>query len=312
VRTLPAILAVAFAASAAAAGAAEPATLPPPPPPAGPAEPLRPDTLGEAPVARAGDQAAPLHPDEAVSHWRAAVATGVAGKLGGARLESARENPKVLLYFGGQADGAWAEAIPRAARLRLRMFSGGESAIYLPSDGDAEAAYSLGPRELRFVVARVEAARHPALAIQTLAQLSTLPSLEGALSLAGDRMRLDYFVSPVEVAWVWYFGGAHISHVPGWPTETDQPAAASAARARYALLVSPAVILSAEGDLVKLWGKADLFASAEGSVGWQILRRQAALHLTARWSAFRRRGEVPDTAATESELVLLTTATLSY
>jgi hypothetical protein len=47
-------------------------------------------------------------------------------------------------------------------------------------------------------------------------------------------------------------------------------------------------------------------------VGWQILRRQAALHLTARWSAFQRRGEAPDTSATESELVILATATLAY
>lgn len=268
--------------------------------------------IGESPVAPAGAPAANLAVDPGVSHWRGAVGTGIAYRNGGEPLASTHESHGVLLFFGGQADGRWSEGIGHTVRLRARVFTGGESSIYVPSEGDLEGAWSIGRRELRFVVARVEAARHPALAIQTLAQLSTLPSLEGALSLAGDRMRLDYFVSPVEVAWVWYFGGAHISHVPGWPTETDQPAAASAARARYALLVSPAVILSAEGDLVKLWGKADLFASAEGSVGWQILRRQAALHLTARWSAFRRRGEVPDTAATESELVLLTTATLSY
>jgi hypothetical protein len=228
------------------------------------------------------------------------------------RLASAHENSHVLLYFGGQADGAWAEGLGQAVRLRLRMFSGGESEIYLPSDGDAEAAYSMGPRELRFVVARLEAARHPGLAIQTLAQLSTLPCFEGALSLAGDGMRLDYFVSPVEIAWVWYYGGAHITHTPGWPTESDSPSAASAARVRYAILLPPAVVLSAQGDLVKLWKKTDLFASAEASVGWQLLRRQAALHLTARWSGFRRRGEVPDTSATESELVILASATLAY
>jgi hypothetical protein len=303
---LPAILALA-AALARAAG-----PLPAPPPPAGPEEARRPETLDEGPVAPGGAQAAALHPDEAVSHWRTAVATGVAGKFGGMRLESAHENSRVLLYFGGQADGSWAEGLGQAVRLRLRLFSGGESEIYLPSDGDAEAAYALGPRELRFVVARIEAARHPGLAIETLAQFSTLPCFEGALTLDGDRMRLDYFVSPIEVAWVWYYGGAHITHVPGWPTESDSPSAASAARLRYAILLPPAVVVSAEGDLVKLWKKTDLFASLEGSVGWQVLRRRAALHLTARWSTFRRRGEVPDTSATESELVILASATLTY
>jgi hypothetical protein len=309
VHPLPAILALAVAA---AASAEVSPPLPLPPPPEGPGQARRPDTLGEAPVAPAGAQAAPLHPDEAVSHWRTAIASGVTGKFGGMQLTSAHENSHLLLYFGGQADGAWAEGLGQAARLRLRMFSGGESEIFLPSDGDAEAAWAMGPKELRFVAVRIEAARHPALALQTLAQLSTLPCFEGALSLAGDGMRLDYFVSPVEVAWVWYYGGAHITHSPGWPTETDRPSAASAARLRYSLLLPPAVVLSAEGDLVKLWGKADLFATAEGSVGWQILRRQAALQLTARYSAFRRRGQVPDTSATEGELVILTSATLAY
>ncbi len=60
----------------------EPAPLPPPPSaapgarrpgehrPRSSAVPRKPGTIGEAPVAPAGSQAAPLHPDETLSHWR--------------------------------------------------------------------------------------------------------------------------------------------------------------------------------------------------------------------------------------------------
>ena len=167
-------------------------------------------TIGEAPVAPAGSQAAPLHPDETVSRWRYSLATGVAGKFGGRQIEQGRENPGVLLYFAGQADGVWTEGRGHAARLRLRMFTGGENEIYVPSDGDVEAAYMIGPREFRFVIGRLEVGRYPALGIEALAQFATLPCFEGSLSLAGDTMRLYYYLSPVEAAWVRYYGGAHI------------------------------------------------------------------------------------------------------
>ena len=275
-------------------------------------EPDRPGTLGEAPVASAGSQAAPLGPDEAVSPWRFALAGGVAGRLGGMRLESARENRSVLLYFGGQADGAWTEGHGQAARLRGRLFSGGESALYVPSDGELEAAYMLGRREFRFVVARVEVARHPALALQTLAQAGTLPCFEGTVPLAWDTMRLTYLVAPVEAAWVYYYGGAHLSNAPGRASEADGVAAASAARLRYTFLLPASVLLSLQGDLLKFWHEADLFLSVEGSLGYQVLQRSTAFNLIARWSGYSRRGPVRGTSANEAEVMLIGAATLAF
>lgn len=274
--------------------------------------PDRPWTIGEAPVAPAGSQAAPLHPDEAVSSWRAAIATGIVGKFGGERISSARENPHVLLYFGAQADGLWSRGLGQAARLRLRLFTGGETDVYVPSDGDAEAAYLIGPREFRFVIGRIEVGRYPALAIEALAQAGTLPCFEGSLSLASDTMRLYYFISPIEAAWVQYEGGAHIRHSAAWASESDRPEPASAGRLRYTVLLPPGLILSAQGDLVKMWRKADLLVSVEGSVGAQVLRQQAAFNAVVRWNGFTRRGLAPDSTETENELLALLVATLSF
>lgn len=275
-------------------------------------DPVRPGTVGEAPVAAAGSQAAPLAPDEALSHWRYALAAGVAGRFGGMRLVSARENRSVLLYFGGQADGAWTEGHGQAARLRVRLFTGGESELVVPSDGEVEAAYMLGRREFRFVVGRIEVARHPALALQTLAQAGTLPGFEGTVPLAWDTMRLTYLVAPVEAAWVYYYGGAHISNAPGWATESDRVSAASAARLRYTILLPASVLLSLQGDLLKLWHDADLFLSIEGSLGYQVLQRSTAFNLVARWSNYSRRGPTRGTTANEAEGMLLGTATLAF
>lgn len=283
-----------------------------PPLPAPPAPPERPETIAEAPVAPAGSQAAPLHPDEAVSHWRAAIATGIAGKAGGRRITSDRANRNVLLYFSGQADGLWTQGLGQAARLRLRLFTGGESDVYVPSDGDAEAAYLLGPREFRFVIGRVEVARYPALAIEALAQAGTLPCFEGSLSLASDTMRLYYFVAPIEAAWVRYGGGAHILSVPGWTKEDDRPSAATAGRLRYTILLPASVLLSLQGDLLKLWAKDDLLASLEGSLGMQALRNAAAFNVALRWNGYTRRGLAKDTSEHESELLLLGVATLAF
>lgn len=301
---------------AAAAPAAPQERLPSPPPPPGDARyaqavlPRRPGTLGVSPVARAGSQAAPLG-GEARPAWRFALATGVAGRFGGRRLEAAEENRALLLYVGAQADGSWGERVGQAARLRLRLLSGGESHLFVPSDGDAEAAYLFGRRELRFVVGRVEVARHPALGIQLLAQAATLPSIEGSLPLGGDTMRLDYQLHPVEAAWVRYEGGAHLAHRAGWPTESDRPFAASAGRLRYSVLLPPATTLSVQGDLAKAWGKADLLLSAEAAVGYQAFERTALFDLGLRWSRFARRGALPDTDEDESELIVLASATLA-
>ncbi len=310
----------------------EPAPLPPMP--ARPEEPPRPDrrpaaqgqdlrarapgaarkpgTIGEAPVAPAGSQAAPLHPDETVAHWRFALATGVASKFGGMQLDLDKSNPTVLLYFGGQADGLWTEGHGRAARIRFRLFTGGVSEIFLPSDGDAEAAFMIGHREFRFVIGRAEVGRYPALGISVLAQLASLPCFEGSLSLAGDTMRLYYYLSPVEGAFVRYYGRAHIPHAAGWPTESDVPVLASTGRLRYTLLLPPAMLLSLQGDMVKMWKKADMLVSAEGSLGYQALEQAAVFNLGIRWNAYTRRGLERETNVSESEILLLAMATLVF
>jgi hypothetical protein len=301
------VVALAVAAPAAAQ------VLPPPPPGRAAADvlPQRADTIGEIPIAPAGSQAAPIQPDEATSRWRGALASGVAGKLGGLRIADDRRNARVLLYFGAQADGLWTEGYGRAARLRIRLFTGGEDEIYVPSDGDAEAAYMIGPPELRFVIGRVEVGRYPALGIGTLAQVATLPCFEGSVSLAGDTMRLTYYLSPIEGTWVHYRGSAHIEHSAEWASESDRPAAASAARLRYTVVLPPSVLLSVQGDLMKLWRKADLMLGAEGSLGYPVLRRAAVFHVAIRWNSYTRRGLNPGSSERESEVLLLGVATLA-
>lgn len=336
-RLLASILAVALAAAAGAQEVLpppppppsnEPTSLPPPPAPGetgtgerssggsrsriGAGIPKRAGTIGEAPVAPAGSQAAPLHPDEAYSHWRYALATGVVGKFGGMQLSNARENPGVLLYFGVQADGLWTEGYGKSARFRARLFTGGETEIYIPSDGDVEAAYMIGRREFRFVVGRFELGRYPALGIEALAQLGTLPCFEGSLSLASDTMRLYYFVSPIEGAWVYYYGGAHIQHSAAVATESDRPSAATAARLRYTVLLPPSVLLSLQGDFVKMWSKPDLLIAAEGSLGYQVLEQSAVFNVAVRWNNFTRRGKGADVSESDSEVMLLGIASLVF
>jgi hypothetical protein len=328
-----------LAALAAAAPARSQEVLPPPPPPpstdpapppalppAGdpsrggarpgeraPAAPARrPGTIGEAPVAPAGSQAAPLHPDEAVSHWRFSLATGISGKFGGMQLSDERENPGVLLYFGAQADGLWTEGYGQAARFRVRLFTGGENEIYIPSDGDAEAAYMIGRREFRFVIGRLEVGRYPALGVETLAQLATLPCFEGSLSLAGDTQRLYYYLSPIEAAWVYYYGDAHIEHSAAVASESDRPVAASAGRLRYTVLLPPSVLLSLQGDLMKMWQKPDLLVSGEGSLGYQVLDQSAVFNVAVRWNNYTRRAHGEGVSKSESEVLLLGIASLVF
>jgi hypothetical protein len=289
-------------------------SAPPPLAPAAPAGEDRraPGTIGEAPFVAAGSQAAPLHPDTSVSPWRVALATGVAGRFGGYQISSRRENRGVMLYFGAQADGLWTEGYGRAARLRLRMLTGGESQVYVPSDGDVEAAYMIGRPEFRFVVARAEVGRYPGLGVEALAQVATLPSVEGSLPLLGDTMRLYYYVSPVEAAWVRYYGGAHIEHSAAWSTESDRPVAATAGRLRWTLLLPPSVILSLQGDLLKMWNQPDLLVSGEGSLGVQVLEQSVVFDAVIRWDSYRRRGEAPNTDERASEMKLMALATLVF
>jgi hypothetical protein len=269
-----------------------------------------PSMAGQDQVAPAGSQAAAVGLAEGWSGWRGSLATGATGKLGGMRLESEQRNSRVLLYFGAQADGTFGERGRQAARVRLRLFTGGEGAIYAPSEGDAEAAYTFGRPELRFVVGRVEVARYPTLAVETLAQVSTLPCFEGAIPLAGGAMRLHYFVSPVEGAWVYYYGGAHVPHRAGWASESDRPSAATAARVRHTLTLPAGAVLSVQGDLMKMWRRADLLLAAEGSLGYPVLERSAALSVVARWSRYTRRSVVKDRSESEAELVLLAVVNL--
>ncbi len=336
-------IALALAAVLGAPAAAQEALPPPPPPPSMDSSPLppppppmvgtdpalpgrlavpaphprpgperRPGTIGEAAIAPAGSQAAPLHPDERYSNWRFALATGVAGKFGGMQLSDTRANPGVLLYFAGQGDGLWTEGYGQAARVRFRMFTGGESEVYIPSDGDAEVAYMIGRREFRFVIGRFEVGRYPALGVQVLAQLATLPCFEGSLSLGRDTMRLYYYLSPVEGSFVRYYGGAHIQHSSEWATESDRPVAASTGRLRYTVLLPPTILMSLQGDVVKMWQKADLLLSAEGSLGYQVLEQTATFNAAVRWNSYTRRGLGVGTSVSESEMMLLATATLVF
>jgi hypothetical protein len=305
-------LVAALLALTAAAPALAQSRFPPPPGSQGPRDPGGPASIGEAPVAPAGAQAAPLHPDEAYSSWRYALATGVTGRFGGMDLSARRDNPNVLLYFGAQADGLWTEGFGRAARLRVRMFTGGENEIYVPSDGEVEAAYMLGRREFRFVAGRLELGRYPGLGVEALAQAATLPCFEGSLMLAGDAMRLYYYVSPVEATWVYYYGGAHIRHTAATPTESDQLTAATAARLRYTVLLPAALVVSVQGDFMKAWAKPDLLLAAEGSLGYQALAQSAAFDLTMRWSGYTRRLPGDSRSENESELTLLGVASLVF
>jgi hypothetical protein len=248
-----------------------------------------------------------------VNHWRFSLATGVSGRFGGMQIEDAKENPGVMLYFAGQADGLWTEGFGRAARLRVRLFTGGEDEIFIPSDGDVEAAYMIGRREFRFVLGRVEVGRYPALGIQVLGQLATLPCFEGSLALAGDTMRLYYYLSPVSAAWVRYYGGQHISADEPPASETDTASATSAGRLRYTVLLPPTMLLSLQGDLVKMWNQPDLLVGAEASLGYRALEQSAVFNVTARWQSYRRRSdEGRDTADSESEVLLLAVASLVF
>lgn len=289
----PSTLALAACAAAAVAAPAR-AVLPPADPPAVPA----------------GSQAAPLWPDEADSSWRLSLAAGLAGKGGGMRIEADRSNPAVLLYFAGQADGAWSRRFGQAARLRFRLFTGGERDIYVPSDGEAEAAYALGRREFRFVVARLEVGRSPALGLDALAQAATLPSFEGSIPLPGDGMRLDYAASPVEASFVRYHGRWHVPDTAAWASESARPVAATAGRLRFTAEVATAVLASVEGEALKMWRQGDLLLGAEAGIGWQALDRTALFSLSLRWNAYMRRGLAPDTTATASEVLLVGAATL--
>jgi len=287
-----------------------PSRRPAEPPPRRPAYEREETTLGPQ-VAPAGFQAGTLRAEPGVSPWRGAVATGLAVKLGGIRITSDHPNPKLLLYFGGQADGAWGEGFRRAARPRLRMFTGGEEHLYAPSDGDVEAAFLLGPDELRFVALRGEVTRAPGLGLDALVQAGTLPSFDGSLSLAGDMMRLTYLVAPVEAVWVQYAGGAHLGRTAPAPTESNRFSAATGARLRWSALRPPMFVASLQADLVKLWNQPDLLASGEGTLGVEALRRTALFDVGVRWNHFTRRGRLPGSTERESEVLLLVLASLA-
>jgi hypothetical protein len=270
-------------------------------------------TLGDGPVAFAGDAAAPLHPNELYSHWRLALASGVLGRFGGHQISDRRENSSTLIYLGGQADWLFTEGYGQAARLRLKVMAGGEDEIFIPSDGEAELAYMIGRPEFRFVVGRLEVGRAPGVGLQVLAQLATLPSVEGSIPLAGDRMRLYYYVSPVEMAYAYYYGGAHIARLDVAPSESDAPAAATAGRLRFTTLLPPSVVLSLSGDVLKFWKKADLLVSSEGSLGYQVLDGSVVFNLAIRWTSYTRRGPAAiDATETASDLKLMGMATLVF
>jgi hypothetical protein len=265
----------------------------------------------EAPVAPPGAQLSPLPADDA-SPWHLALNTGVAAWTGGRPTSARQDDHPVLLQFGGQADGAWPEGHGQAVRLRFRLFTGRESAIYVPSDGEVEGAYMIGRREFRFVIGRAELARYPGLAIQALFQAGTLPCFDGTVSLAGDTMELSYFASPVELAWVRYISRDHLTHLPGWNTEDDLPSAASSARVRDTLFLMGRLAASVQVDFLKLWSKSDLLLGVEGTIGWQLPRQPVALHVGARFQSYTRRGLAKDTSARSGEAMGFATASLGF
>jgi hypothetical protein len=255
-------------------------------------------TIGEGPVAAAGAQTANLHPDEDLGHWRFALASGVIGRWGGDQVKPPAANSTAMLYFGGQADGLWTEGYGRGARFRLRLLTGGENTIFIPSDGDAEAAFMLGRREFRFVAGRVEVARHSALGIESLVQAATFPSVEGSVSLRDDRMRLSYFVAPVEAAWAYYRNDNHIREAAVTPPEQKTVYPATAARLRFTGVAPPSVLLSLQVDFTKLWGVPDLVAGVEGSMGVAVLDNTVLFDLALRWDHSTLRA--PDRNASRS------------
>lgn len=296
--------------------------LPPPPPPppdadAPPAEPAATApgvVLGTVSLAPAGSQVAPLDADpKSPSRWRFSLASGFIGRFGGMAVDPSEANSKAMLYLGAQADAAWTEGRGRAARLRLRLMTGGEEQIFLPSDGEVEGAYLLGRKEFRFVLGRVEVGRYPSLGVETLVQAGTLPSFEGSLGLAGDRMRVSYYVAPVEAAWVWYYKDAHLEDdLKGWRSESARPEAATAARLRLTTVVPPSVILSVQGDFLKFWAQPDLAVSVEGSAGYAVLDNSVLFNAAIRWDSYNRRGEGVNTEVREDDVKLFATATLAF
>jgi hypothetical protein len=272
-----------------------------------------PGLIGEGPIAPAGAQGALLLPDEEVSHWSLALASGLSGRWGGYQLQSDQPNASVLLYFGGQADGLWTEGLGTAARFRARLYTGGEGTLFLPSDGDLEAAWMVGRREFRFVVGRLEVARATGLAVQTLAQLSSLPSVEGNISLGGDKARLYYNLTPVEMAYVVYYGGAHVTASPGVSTETLSPEAATALRGRLTFLVPPSVLLSLQGDFMQMWSSHDRLKAAELDLGFAVLEKTVLIDLSLRWESYTRRdAQNPGSQATSDQFLGLASATLVF
>lgn len=267
-------------------------------------------TIGEGPVAPAGAQTANLHPDEEVGHWRFALASGVVGRWGGDLVEPPEANSNVMLFFGGQADGLWTEGYGRGARFRMRMFTGGENVIFVPSDGDIEGAFMLGRREFRFVAGRLEAARHTALGIQTLLQAATFPSVEGSVSFRDDAMRLSYFVAPVEAAWTYYRNDNHLLRADETTQEHVNVFPATAARVRFTGVAPPAVLLSLQADFFKMWGVPDLLVGVEGSAGFAALENTVLFNVVLRWDHSSLRGPAKNSSHAYDQMLGMIAASL--
>jgi hypothetical protein len=122
-------------------------------------------------------------------------------------------------------------------------------------------------------------------------------------------MRIYYYIAPVGAAWVRYYGDEHL----GAPdtSESGTVNAATSGRFRYTVLLPPSMLLSLQGDLMKMWDKPDLLLAGEGSLGYQVLDQSAVFNATVRWQSYRRRGP-GDTSETESEVLLLGVASLVF
>lgn len=308
-------------------------TQPPPPEPTPAPAPGRPDLgapepkpqppprndifqIREGAVTAAGSQAAPLHPDTAKGNWRYSAATGVAANFGGDTLDHthnpAQPNSTVLLFFGGQADGLWPDGFGRSARLRARLFTGGEGAIYIPSNGDVEGAFMLGRPQFRFVIARAEVSRNPKLGIQALVQAASLPCFEGSIPFNEDTMRLYYYVSPVEGAYAYYTDPYHLNGTADYPSETSKPSAATALRLRYSATLPPAFTFSAQGDFMTMWSAPDTLLALDGSVGYSVLDNSVLFTAHLRWDGYTLRGKTKGETTSFNTLTMLFVANLVF
>ena len=54
-------------------------------------------------------------------------------------------------------------------------------------------------------------------------------------------------------------------------------------------MVPPSVLLSVQGDFMRMWGPGDQLKSVEGSAGFALLDKTVLLDVLLRWESYTRR-----------------------